>query len=57
MATSAKRLAAMAEHYGWHTDALALPRTAVTPVGASGGRILGTMIHDLRRNGGGFARG
>jgi len=24
------------------------------PVGASGGRILGTMIHDLRRNGGGY---
>ncbi len=24
------------------------------PVGASGGRILGTMIHDLRRNGGGL---
>src|SRR5262252_9371110 len=24
------------------------------PVGASGGRILGTMVHDLRRNGGGL---
>src|SRR5215210_1069161 len=24
------------------------------PIGASGGRILGTMIHDLRRNGGGL---
>ena len=24
------------------------------PVGASGGRILGTMVHELRRNGGGL---
>jgi acetyl-CoA C-acetyltransferase len=24
------------------------------PIGASGGRILGTMIHELRRNGGGL---
>ena len=24
------------------------------PIGASGGRILGTMVHDLRRNGGGL---
>jgi acetyl-CoA C-acetyltransferase len=24
------------------------------PIGASGGRILGTMVHELRRNGGGF---
>ena len=24
------------------------------PIGASGGRIVGTMIHDLRRNGGGL---
>jgi acetyl-CoA C-acetyltransferase len=24
------------------------------PIGASGGRILGTMIHDLRRSGGGY---
>jgi acetyl-CoA C-acetyltransferase len=24
------------------------------PIGASGGRIVGTMVHDLRRNGGGL---
>jgi len=24
------------------------------PIGASGGRILGTMVHELRRNGGGL---
>ena len=24
------------------------------PIGASGGRILGTLVHDLRRNGGGL---
>ena len=26
------------------------------PIGASGGRILGTMVHELRRNGGGLGR-
>ena len=47
---SVKMLGADPEKVNVNGGAVALGH----PVGASGARILGTMIHDLRRNGGGF---
>ena len=47
---SAKMLDADPERVNVNGGAVALGH----PIGASGGRILGTMIHELRRNGGGL---
>jgi acetyl-CoA C-acetyltransferase len=47
---SAKMLGADAETVNVNGGAVALGH----PIGASGARILGTMVHDLRRNGGGL---
>jgi acetyl-CoA C-acetyltransferase len=47
---SAKMLGADAEKVNVNGGAVALGH----PIGASGARILGTMIHELRRNGGGL---
>jgi acetyl-CoA C-acetyltransferase len=47
---SAKLLGADPERVNVNGGAVALGH----PIGASGGRILGTMIHELRRNGGGL---
>jgi acetyl-CoA C-acetyltransferase len=47
---SAKLLGADPEKVNVNGGAIALGH----PIGASGGRILGTMIHELRRNGGGL---
>src|SRR6476646_5162688 len=47
---SVKMLGADPERANVNGGAVALGH----PIGASGGRILGTMIHDLRRNGGGL---
>jgi acetyl-CoA C-acetyltransferase len=47
---SAKRLGADPEIVNVNGGAVALGH----PIGASGGRILGTMVHELRRNGGGL---
>ena len=47
---SAKLLGADAEVVNVNGGAVALGH----PIGASGGRILGTMVHELRRNGGGL---
>ena len=47
---SVKMLGADPETVNVHGGAVALGH----PIGASGGRILGTMVHDLRRNGGGL---
>jgi acetyl-CoA C-acetyltransferase len=47
---SAKMLAADPEKVNVNGGAVALGH----PIGASGGRILGTMIHELRRQGGGL---
>ena len=47
---SAKMLGADEEIVNVNGGAVALGH----PIGASGGRILGTMVHDLRRNGGGL---
>ena len=44
-------------HFGADPDCANVNGGAVAlghPIGASGGRILGTMIHELRRNGGGL---
>jgi acetyl-CoA C-acetyltransferase len=47
---SMKMLGADAERVNVNGGAVALGH----PIGASGGRILGTMVHELRRNGGGL---
>ena len=47
---SAKMLGADEETVNVNGGAVALGH----PIGASGARILGTMVHDLRRNGGGL---
>jgi acetyl-CoA C-acetyltransferase len=47
---SAKLLGADPERVNVNGGAVALGH----PIGASGGRILGTMVHELRRNGGGL---
>jgi acetyl-CoA C-acetyltransferase len=47
---SVKMLGADPERANVHGGAVALGH----PIGASGGRILGTMVHELRRNGGGL---
>jgi acetyl-CoA C-acetyltransferase len=47
---SAKLLGAEPERVNVNGGAVALGH----PIGASGGRILGTMVHELRRNGGGL---
>ncbi len=47
---SAKMLGADPEKVNVNGGAVALGH----PIGASGGRILGTMVHELRRNGGGL---
>ena len=47
---SAKMLGADEENVNVNGGAVALGH----PIGASGARILGTMVHDLRRNGGGL---
>src|SRR5207244_907129 len=47
---SAKMLGADEEKVNVNGGAVALGH----PIGASGGRILGTMVHELRRNGGGL---
>src|SRR5438105_5479020 len=47
---STKMLGADAEQVNVHGGAVALGH----PIGASGARILGTMVHELRRNGGGL---
>src|SRR3954454_247382 len=47
---SLKMLGPDPERVNVHGGAVALGH----PIGASGGRILGTMVHDLRRNGGGL---
>ncbi len=50
MLHSTKMLGANPERVNVNGGAVALGH----PIGASGGRILGTMIHELRRNGGGL---
>jgi acetyl-CoA C-acetyltransferase len=47
---SARLLGADPEKVNVNGGAVALGH----PIGASGGRILGTMVHELRRNGGGL---
>ena len=47
---STKLLGADEERVNVNGGAVALGH----PIGASGGRILGTMVHELRRNGGGL---
>jgi acetyl-CoA C-acetyltransferase len=47
---STKLLGADEEHVNVNGGAIALGH----PIGASGGRIVGTMVHELRRNGGGL---
>jgi acetyl-CoA C-acetyltransferase len=49
-ANSTKLLGADEEHVNVNGGAIALGH----PIGASGGRIVGTMVHELRRNGGGL---
>jgi acetyl-CoA C-acetyltransferase len=49
-ANSTKLLGAAEEHVNVNGGAIALGH----PIGASGGRIVGTMVHELRRNGGGL---
>ena len=50
MLNSARLLGADTERVNVNGGAVALGH----PIGASGARILGTMIHELRRNGGGL---
>jgi acetyl-CoA C-acetyltransferase len=49
-ANSTRLLGADEEHVNVNGGAIALGH----PIGASGGRIVGTMVHELRRNGGGL---
>ena len=49
---STKLLGADEEQVNVNGGAVALGH----PIGASGGRIVGTMVHELRRNGGGLGR-
>ncbi len=49
-ANSTKLLGADEKHVNVNGGAIALGH----PIGASGGRIVGTMVHELRRNGGGL---